>query len=88
MRLLCYRLTFPDFIRHFFFSLTETVDSMIFSDNIGHITHLHVCFCWEIPADKSAMLGDDFRLFQGTIAWDLAKAVKDQEASNNFESSY
>ena len=61
---------------------------MTFSDNIGHITHLHVCFCWEIPADKSAMLGDDFRLFQGTIAWDLAKAVKDQEASNNFESSY
>lgn len=44
--------------------------------------------CREIPADKSAMLGDDFRLFQGTIAWDLAKAVKDQEASNNFESSY
>ena len=37
--------------------------------------------CREIPADKSAMLGDDFRLFQGTIAWDLAKAVEDQDTA-------
>lgn len=43
------------------------------------ILPIFIFSCRDIPADKSAMLGDDFRLFQGTIAWDLAKAVEDQD---------
>lgn len=31
--------------------------------------------------DKSKMLGDDIRLFQGTKAWNLAKAVESQDTS-------
>lgn len=37
------------------------------------------CIDREAPVDKSKLLGHDFRLFQGTIAWDLAKAVQDQD---------
>lgn len=29
--------------------------------------------------DKSELTGDDYRLFQGTKAWDLAKALKDED---------
>jgi hypothetical protein len=32
----------------------------------------------EIPVDKADLLGKDFRLFQGTKAWELAKAVEDE----------
>lgn len=39
------------------------------------------CIDREAPVDKKKLLGDDFRLFQGTIAWDLAKAVQDQDIS-------
>ena len=38
------------------------------------------CIDREAPVDKKKLLGDDFRLFQGTIAWDLAKAVQDENA--------
>ena len=31
----------------------------------------------EIPVDKHKLMGYDFRLFQGTEAWELAKAVED-----------
>lgn len=31
----------------------------------------------EKPVDKSALTGGDYRLFQGTPAWELAKAVED-----------
>ena len=34
--------------------------------------------CREIPVDKKDLLGNDFRLFQGTKAWELAKAVEDE----------
>lgn len=34
--------------------------------------------CREIPVDKKGLLGRDFRLFQGTKAWELAKAVEDE----------
>ena len=36
------------------------------------------CIDREAPVDKSKLLGYDFRLFQGTIAWNLAKAVEDE----------
>ena len=39
------------------------------------------CIDREAPVDKSKLLGHDFRLFQGTIAWDLAKAVEDEDIS-------
>lgn len=42
---------------------------------------LSACINREIPVDKDKLLGDDYRLFQGTIAWDLAKAVQDQDIS-------
>ncbi len=32
----------------------------------------------EIPVDKSKLFGHDYRLFQGTPAWGLAKAVQDE----------
>jgi len=32
--------------------------------------------------DKSKLTGDDYRLFQQTLAWKLAKAVSDQNISN------
>ena len=35
--------------------------------------------CREIPVDKNDLLGDDFRLFQDTPAWELAKAVEDED---------
>ena len=38
------------------------------------------CIDREAPVDKKKLLGDDFRLFQGTIAWNLAKAVQDENA--------
>lgn len=37
--------------------------------------------CRDIPVDKGDLLGDDYRLFQGTPAWDLAKAVEDQDVN-------
>lgn len=33
------------------------------------------------PVDKSKLFGNDYRLFQGTPVWDLAKAVQDGNAS-------
>ena len=42
---------------------------------------LSACINREIPVDKDKLLGDDYRLFQGMIAWDLAKAVQDQDIS-------
>ena len=42
------------------------------------ICALSLTGCRDIPADKADLLGDDYRLFQGTIAWDLAKDVEDQ----------
>ena len=42
---------------------------------------LSACIDRERPVDKEKLLGYDFRLFQGTIAWDLAKAVQDQDIS-------
>ena len=38
------------------------------------IAHFYI----DIPTDKTHLLGDDYRLFQGTPAWKLAKAVKRQ----------
>lgn len=32
----------------------------------------------EIPVDKSKLSGMDYRLFQNTQAWELAKAVQDE----------
>lgn len=37
------------------------------------------CIDREAPVDKEKLLGNDFRLFQGTIAWELAKAVQDED---------
>ena len=42
---------------------------------------LQLFFCRDIPVNKDDLLGDDFRLFQGTVAWDLAKAVEDQNVT-------
>ena len=33
----------------------------------------------EKKVDKKELLGDDYRLFQNTPAWDLAKAVQDED---------
>ena len=33
----------------------------------------------EKPVDKTKLLGIDYRLFQGTSAWELAKAVQDED---------
>ncbi|MBN8574210.1 MAG: ankyrin repeat domain-containing protein [Candidatus Kapabacteria bacterium] len=33
----------------------------------------------ENPVDKSKLKGRDYRLFQNTVAWDLAKAVQDED---------
>jgi len=49
-----------------------------FSLIILNVWFLLLTGCRDIPADKADMQGDDYRLFQGTIAWDLAKAVEDQ----------
>lgn len=49
-----------------------------FSLIILNVWFLLLTGCRNIPADKADMQGDDYRLFQGTIAWDLAKAVEDQ----------
>ncbi|MBR4268189.1 MAG: ankyrin repeat domain-containing protein [Prevotella sp.] len=35
--------------------------------------------CREYPVNKEKLLGWDYRLYQGTIAWDLAKAVDDED---------
>lgn len=40
---------------------------------------LFILSCRNIPIDKEQLLGDDFRLFQDTPAWDLAKAVDDED---------
>ena len=45
------------------------------------ICALSLTGCRDIPANKADLLGDDYRLFQGTIAWDLAKAVEDQNVA-------
>jgi len=42
---------------------------------------LQLFSCRDIPVNKDDLLGDDFRLFQGTVAWDLAKAVEDQNVT-------
>lgn len=42
---------------------------------------LQLFSCRDIPVSKDSLLGDDFRLFQGTVAWDLAKAVEDQNVT-------
>lgn len=39
---------------------------------------LFSCNNREMIVDKSELLGDDFRLFQNTPAWELAKAVEDE----------
>lgn len=51
---------------------------ILISTIIVIILHLIACVYINIPVDKSHLLGDDYRLFQGTPAWDLAKAVKNQ----------
>ena len=42
---------------------------------------LQLFSCRDIPVNKDDLLGDDFRLFQGTVAWNLAKAVEDQNVT-------
>ena len=42
---------------------------------------LQLFSCRDIPVNKDSLLGYDFRLFQGTVAWDLAKAVEDQNVT-------
>ena len=42
---------------------------------------LQLFSCRDIPVSKDSLLGYDFRLFQGTVAWDLAKAVEDQNVT-------
>ncbi len=39
------------------------------------------CSNRELEVDKSKLLGNDYRLFQGTPAWALAKAVEDRDTS-------
>lgn len=49
-----------------------------------YITLLLVLFlasCRNLPVNKEDLSGLDFRLFQGTIAWDLAKAVEDEDTA-------
>lgn len=38
------------------------------------------CQLREQPVDKSTLLGNDYRLFQGTPLWEVAKAAQDDEA--------
>ncbi|HVV53899.1 MAG TPA: hypothetical protein VHC47_01155, partial [Mucilaginibacter sp.] len=38
---------------------------------------LNCCSSRDTSVDKSKLLGSDYRLFQNTIAWNLAKAVQD-----------
>ena len=38
---------------------------------------LSLTACQEIKVDKSKLLASDYRLFQETPAWELAKAVQD-----------
>ena len=35
------------------------------------------CYNRETNVDKSHLLGYDYRLYQGSMAWELAKAVED-----------
>lgn len=42
---------------------------------------LYGCYDREVLVDKNDILGKDYRIFQNTKAWELAKAVED----NNFE---
>ena len=44
--------------------------------SIGLLFCLTSCYNQEILVDKSKLLGMDYRLFQSTPAWELAKAVK------------
>jgi uncharacterized protein len=39
------------------------------------------CTDRERPVEKSKLLGNDYRLFQGTQAWELAKAVWDEDVA-------
>ncbi|MBX3164847.1 MAG: ankyrin repeat domain-containing protein [Bacteroidetes bacterium] len=52
---------------------------------------LAICACTsrETPVDKGKLLGNDYRLFQGTILWDLAKAIDDNniKAAEKFIAS-
>lgn len=43
------------------------------------------CSCREIIANKTELLGRDYRLFQNTIAWELAKSVEDQDTNRIIE---
>lgn len=42
---------------------------------------IYSCNNREEVVDKSKLLGNDYRLFQNTPAWELAKAVEDQDES-------
>lgn len=42
---------------------------------------LSSCFNREHKVDKEKLLGSDYRLFQGSLIWDLAKAVEDENTS-------
>jgi len=46
---------------------------------IGLLLMFVGCTNRDTIVDKSQMLGYDYRLFQGTPAWDLAKAVEDED---------
>nr|WP_298657501.1 ankyrin repeat domain-containing protein [uncultured Flavobacterium sp.] len=45
---------------------------------VAIISVLFSCNNRETLVDKSELLGDDYRLFQNTPAWELAKAVEDE----------
>ena len=40
---------------------------------------LFSCINREKPVDKANLTGKDYRLFQNTPAWELAKAVQDED---------
>lgn len=50
---------------------------------LGYITAILLtltsCTNRDTTVDKNKLLGNDYRLFQNTPAWDLAKAVKDED---------
>ena len=47
---------------------------------IGIVLFIVGCTNRDTTADKSTLLGGDYRLFQNTSAWELAKAVEDGDA--------
>jgi len=46
---------------------------------IGLLLTLFSCTNRDTTVDKSKLLGVDYRLFQDTPAWELAKAVEDED---------